>query len=164
LQQLSGIVSNLANGNIGPQAQINWTRFFHDSFSDLLEFFPMWAVSNLSVRKGVPLIAGIIDTVIIDEASQCDVASIIPLLFRARSAVIVGDPQQLKPVHRLSKGVSLKLLAKHQLAEQVENLSYEYCETSSFALWSQSIRSSSDVGCRRSVNMHHPWSIQNAPP
>ncbi len=154
LQQLSGIVSNLANGNIGPQAQINWTRFFHDSFSDLLEFFPMWAVSNLSVRKGVPLIAGIIDTVIIDEASQCDVASIIPLLFRARSAVIVGDPQQLKPVHRLSKGVSLKLLAKHQLAEQVENLSYEYCETSSFALAASSPRCGGKVQLKDHYRCH----------
>ena len=35
------------------------------------------------------------DVAIIDEASQCDIASCFPILFRAKRAVIVGDDKQL---------------------------------------------------------------------
>lgn len=154
LQQLSGIVSSLNNAGVGPQAHINWTRFFHESFSDLLKFFPLWAVPNLSVRHGVPLISGIVDTVIIDEASQCDVASIIPLFFRARSAVIVGDPQQLKPVHTLSKNISMQLLRRHKLIDEVSNLSYEYRETSCFLLAASSPRCGGKVQLKDHYRCH----------
>jgi superfamily I DNA and/or RNA helicase len=33
--------------------------------------------------------------VVIDEASQCDIASALPMIYRAKSAVIIGDPLQL---------------------------------------------------------------------
>jgi hypothetical protein len=38
--------------------------------------------------------AGYFDLVVIDEASQCDIASALPLLYRAKRSVIIGDPQQ----------------------------------------------------------------------
>ena len=38
---------------------------------------------------------GLFDLVIFDEASQCDIASALPLLARAKRAVIVGDDRQL---------------------------------------------------------------------
>jgi hypothetical protein len=41
---------------------------------------------------------GVIDLVIIDEASQCTLAAVLPLAYRAKRLVIVGDPQQLPPV------------------------------------------------------------------
>ena len=40
----------------------------------------------------------------IDEAGQSDLASILPLLFRAKRAVFVGDPKQLKHI----PGITLK--------------------------------------------------------
>ena len=40
--------------------------------------------------SGYPLF----DLVVIDEASQCDIASVVPLLARGRRAVLAGDPMQ----------------------------------------------------------------------
>ncbi len=68
----------------------------------VLRHRPVWAISTLSVSSRVPLVAGLFDYVIFDEASQCDIASALPLLGRARSAVIVGDPMQLGFIPRLS--------------------------------------------------------------
>jgi superfamily I DNA and/or RNA helicase len=44
----------------------------------------------------LPLLPALFDLVIIDEASQCDIPSVIPLLARSRKAVLAGDPMQLK--------------------------------------------------------------------
>jgi len=59
-----------------------------------------WAVSSLSARS-FPTRAGLFDLVVIDEASQCSIAAILPLLFRAKAAVIVGDPMQLRHIATL---------------------------------------------------------------
>ena len=53
----------------------------------------------------------------IDEASQCDIASALPLLLRARRAVIIGDPLQLKHVSTVAPQQDRMLLAAHGLAE-----------------------------------------------
>lgn len=58
--------------------------------------FPI-AVTNLSVGRNLPL-ETCFDTLIVDEASSCDPASLLPLLYRARRVVIVGDPKQLDHV------------------------------------------------------------------
>ena len=57
-----------------------------------------WATSALSTRPNFDCRAGLIDLVIIDEASQCTLAAVLPLAYRAKRLVIVGDPQQLPPV------------------------------------------------------------------
>ena len=69
--------------------------------ADALPAAPLWAVTNLSVGGSLPLVNGLFDLVVIDEASQCDVASALPLLVRAKRALIVGDPQQLTHVTNL---------------------------------------------------------------
>lgn len=56
-----------------------------------------WAVSSLSVRR-FPTEAALFDLVIVDEASQCSVPQVLPLLFRARRALIIGDPMQLRHI------------------------------------------------------------------
>ncbi len=53
------------------------------------------AVSNLAISANLPLESALFDLLIIDEASTCDPASLVPLLYHAKHAVIVGDPQQL---------------------------------------------------------------------
>ena len=69
--------------------------------ADALPAVPLWAVTNLSVGGSLPLINGLFDLVVIDEASQCDMASALPLLVRAKRALIVGDPHQLPHVTSL---------------------------------------------------------------
>lgn len=67
----------------------------------VLAHFPLWAVTTLAAGSRIPLSAGLFDYVVFDEAAQTDIASALPLLFRARAAVIVGDPQQLTMISTL---------------------------------------------------------------
>lgn len=72
-------------------------------FKSIVRAFPAMAVTNLSVRHALPLSAGAIDVVVIDEASQCDIASALPLLYRAKRAVVIGDPNQLTHISLLHR-------------------------------------------------------------
>lgn len=56
------------------------------------------SVTSLSVKAGFPLTDNLFDILVVDEASQCDVASVIPLILRAKHVVVIGDPMQLKHI------------------------------------------------------------------
>ena len=74
-----------------------------DLIPKVLKMFPVWGLTTLSVRKCLPLRPGLFDLVVIDEASQCDIASALPLLFRAKRALIIGDPMQLRHITRIKR-------------------------------------------------------------
>lgn len=74
-----------------------------------------WAVTSLSAKSRIPFEAGLFDYLIIDEASQCDIASILPLLYRAKRAVIIGDPMQLSHISQLSKKQDINLIQKYSV-------------------------------------------------
>ncbi len=76
----------------------------------VLRHRPVWAVSTLSVPARVPLIPALFDYAIFDEASQCDIASALPILARSRSAVIVGDPMQLAFIPGLGRSTEHALM------------------------------------------------------
>ena len=81
----------------------------------ITRFLPCWAVTSLSAKGRVPFLPGIFDVVIIDEASQCDIASALPLLYRAKRAVIIGDPRQLSHICSISKAQDLSLMQRHNV-------------------------------------------------
>ncbi|WP_406690721.1 DEAD/DEAH box helicase [Saccharopolyspora sp. ID03-671] len=84
-----------------------------------------WATTSLSARCFPPN-PGLFDLVIVDEASQCSIPHLIPLLFRARRALIIGDLMQLKHISQLSPdrearirksaGISSAYLEQHKLS------------------------------------------------
>lgn len=78
---------------------------------------PVWAVSSLAVPGRIPLVPGLFDYAIFDEASQSDIASALPVLARARRAVIVGDPQQLAFVPALGRAQERALMDAAGLPE-----------------------------------------------
>lgn len=100
-------------------------------FSSVLEFLPAWAVTSLSARGRVPFSPGMFDLVVIDEASQCDIASALPLLFRAKRAVIIGDPLQLKHVASIDGTTDRILLDQFGL---MKNLEWSYSAQSLYDL------------------------------
>ncbi|MFF5260523.1 AAA domain-containing protein [Actinomadura viridis] len=83
-----------------------------------------WAVTSLSARRFPPEPA-LFDLVIIDEASQCAIPHVLPLLFRARRALVIGDVMQLAHIAQLSAerettfrrehGLRADWLEKHRL-------------------------------------------------
>jgi very-short-patch-repair endonuclease len=64
--------------------------------SMLLKVLPCWILSPDDVARLFPCEAGLFDTVIIDEASQCDLPSMAPVLYRAKQAIVVGDSKQMQ--------------------------------------------------------------------
>ena len=74
-----------------------------EDFRPLLEAFPCWCVTTYAVSDSLPLKPGMFDVAIIDEASQCDIASCFPILYRAKKTVVVGDDKQLPHLSFLEK-------------------------------------------------------------
>lgn len=105
---------------------------YYKLFPSLVNMLSCWAVTSLSTRGRVPLEPGFVDLVVIDEASQCDIASALPLLFRAKSAVIIGDPKQLRHISAIPPRRDRELLHKHDLAEGFAK--WAYSENSLFDL------------------------------
>ncbi len=99
-------------------------REWEETARELLPDLPVWVVTNLSVRRSLPLVAGLFDLAVIDEASQCDVASALPLLYRARRAVIIGDPYQLRHISTLRKAEEEAIAARHDCSDLVTDWSY----------------------------------------
>ena len=98
-------------GSIAAQV---WRRYY-DLAAKTTKALPCWAVASLSARGRVPFVSAEFDLVVIDEASQCDIASALPLLYRAKRAVVIGDPQQLRHISRLSAQRDQALMVKHDL-------------------------------------------------
>ncbi len=65
------------------------------TFPLVLHHFPVWATTSLSAARAFPFLPALFDLLIVDEASQCDIPSVLPLFYRAKRAVIIGDPKQL---------------------------------------------------------------------
>jgi superfamily I DNA and/or RNA helicase len=82
----------------------------------LLGAFPIWAVTNPHAAELLPLQREMFDIVVIDEASQCDVASALPLLYRARHAIVCGDPKQLRHLSWLREDRQAALASQHGLS------------------------------------------------
>lgn len=87
---------------------------------------PAWAITSLSARGRIPFEPGYFDIVVFDEASQCDIASALPLLYRAKQAVIIGDPKQLRHISGLQKGQDQQLLEKYDLIPNYAKWAYSY--------------------------------------
>lgn len=60
--------------------------------------FSAICITALSIKNSFPLSENIFDLLVIDEASQCDIASALPMIYRAKRVVIIGDPLQLKHI------------------------------------------------------------------
>jgi very-short-patch-repair endonuclease len=122
------VQSDEANQRAGRQVFAQYYKLF----PSLVNLLSCWAVTSLSTRGRVPLEPGFFDLVVIDEASQCDIASALPLLFRAKAAVIIGDPKQLRHISAIPPRRDRELLHKHGLAEGYAK--WAYSENSLFDL------------------------------
>jgi very-short-patch-repair endonuclease len=67
-----------------------------DKCEMLLKILPCWIMTPDDVARLFPCKPGVFDVVIIDEASQCDLPSMTPVLFRSKQAVIAGDSKQMQ--------------------------------------------------------------------
>lgn len=91
-----------------------------EDFRPLMEAFPCWCVTTYAISGSLPMKPGLFDVAIIDEASQCDIASCFPILYRAKRAVIVGDDKQLPHMSFLEKAKEQSFLSQYSIPDKYQ--------------------------------------------
>jgi len=91
-----------------------------EDFKPLMEAFPCWCVTTYAVSGSLPMKPGLFDVAIIDEASQCDIASCFPILYRAKKAVVVGDDKQLPHLSFLEKAKEQSFLSQYGIPDKYQ--------------------------------------------
>lgn len=84
----------------------------------VLALRPIWLASVLGTPRRIPLVPALFDLVVFDEASQRDIAASLPLLARARRAVVVGDDRQLSMIPGLGVSQDRNLMMVQGLGSQ----------------------------------------------
>lgn len=101
--------------------------------NEFIGAFRLCSVTSLSAKNAFPLSTELFDLVIIDEASQCDIASALPLAMRAKQLVVIGDPNQLRHITTV-KTEEESAIKKHlsldnrQYLQYVEKSLWDYCQ------------------------------------
>ncbi len=77
--------------------QLPIRTFLSEYFDYVSDMFPIFLLSPETVSEVLPLVDGLFDVVIFDEASQMFVENAIPTVYRGKKVIIAGDDKQLKP-------------------------------------------------------------------
>ncbi len=75
-----------------------------------------WASTTLSLHQNFPLAPGLFDYVVVDEASQCHLAYVLPAAFRAKRLILVGDPNQLPPISQLTTEQEVSIAMRNHMS------------------------------------------------
>ncbi len=78
---------------------------FRDNTDKILRAFPIVCATPKEVAKYIAPVKGEFDYVIFDEASQLLPGQALPSIFRAKKAVVIGDPHQMPPSLNLGFGM-----------------------------------------------------------
>ncbi len=89
---------------------------------DFLDVLPLWIGTLQDIDDTLPVIPAAFDLVIFDEASQIDQIRAAPALARAKQAMIVGDPRQLRHVSFVSDDAMEEAAERHSLTSYRDRL------------------------------------------
>ena len=121
-------ISTMINARVAP----NYSGIA-GAFTAVLTRLRAWASTALSAGATIPLAPGLFDLLIVDEASQCAIPQIVPLLFRAKRALILGDAQQLAPIASMAKADEQRLMVEAGLdTESMSRRDLVYSQRSVF--------------------------------
>jgi hypothetical protein len=105
------ILINLSEADLN-KLELNFTNL--DSYKRLIKTFPVILCTNHSIPKCV---AGDFkfDMGIIDEASQCDIPTTIPIIKRSHNLVVIGDDKQLNPITTIDERLDNYNIEKYKV-------------------------------------------------
>jgi len=89
-------------------------------FKKALAVLSTWSSALKSLRGTFPLAPCIFDYVVFDEASQIDMPSAVPALYRAKRAIVVGDPMQLTHIAGITKDMDIVLAKQNKITEFID--------------------------------------------
>ena len=82
----------------------------HDLFRKSLGAVPIW-ITTAQAPQSIPLEPDLFDIVIIDEATQCTLTNLLPLVYRGKRLAVIGDGHQLPAIPTI-RGTEERALAK----------------------------------------------------
>lgn len=116
----------------------NWCT--DDENIKLLEnVFPIIMSTNISVAR-LGTAKHTFDLVVMDESGQCNCATALLPIARAKSLLLVGDTNQLKPVILLEDIINQKLKDEYQISDD-----YDYCTNSILSIMKNHDKISKDI-------------------
>jgi hypothetical protein len=86
----------------------------------LVGALPLWIGTVTDTEDLLPPVPGLFDLLILDEASHIDQIRAAPVLARARRALVVGDPRQLRFVSFVADVDVAETLRRHGLADWLD--------------------------------------------
>jgi very-short-patch-repair endonuclease len=95
------------------------TEGHYATFRAALRAVPVWITTAQSAQS-IPLEPELFDIVIIDEASQCTLTNLLPLMYRGKTLVVIGDKEQLPAIPTVRSSEELVLARKFGVEEHLE--------------------------------------------
>lgn len=90
-------------------------------FNKTLKAVPIW-ITTAQSPQSIPMSPDIFDILVIDEATQCTVTNILPLIYRAKCLAVIGDPEQLPAIPDIGPAAESALAAKFAIEENLLNV------------------------------------------
>lgn len=90
----------------------------YDTFRTALRAVPIW-ITTAQASQAIPLDPELFDIVVIDEASQCTLTNLLPLMYRGRTLAVIGDDNQLPAIPTIQESEELALARKHEIEEHL---------------------------------------------
>lgn len=92
------------------------------NFETLSELIPIWIMSLEDASRVVPAKMNMFDYVILDEASQCNLAYVIPAMYRTKHILLFGDSEQMRDdsISFKSNKILQRIADKNQIPDHLQ--------------------------------------------
>ena len=107
-------VLEVYNRNRGHMSEIG-----PDVYKDMLRAVPIW-VTTAQSPQSILLEPKIFDLLVIDEATQCSLTNLLPLIYRAKRIAVIGDQEQLPAIPTISVEAEKALAQKYKVDDWLE--------------------------------------------
>ncbi len=111
-------VQKIGKGTPGAKRAVRYRKDAREAASAANPAVPCWIMPHHRISESLPPELGCFDLVIIDEASQSDLAA-LPALLRAQKVLVVGDDKQVSPEGVGLEEQKVKNLMSRFLQDQV---------------------------------------------
>ena len=115
----------------------------YENFKHVLSAMPIWITTAMSPQS-IPVIPEAFDMVVIDEATQCTLTNLLPLIYRAKCLAVIGDSEQLPAIPNITPEAERYLAQRCGVEDQLPYIGH--CNLDVFKIASQCLpRTISDV-------------------
>lgn len=88
----------------------------YEIFARALRAVPIW-ITTAQSSQSIPMQPEIFDLLVIDEATQCTLTNLLPMIHRAKRIVVIGDPDQLPAIGTIGYEAEKSLAARFGITD-----------------------------------------------